>query len=148
MRLASLCAFLLLAAIGCNTHSDDEVVGKWVGKMKLSKDDIERAPQLGALAEAEYIKNAESTEYIFVVKDDGTYTLEGLGEFVVTDTWVIKGDEIVLASSGTNLSMSGGTRRGIPNQIPMRLKISKDAKSLTWSDSRGEMTSIVTFVRG
>lgn len=142
MKALPLLLLLLLLAIGCGP-GDDRVVGKWVGHLELSQEDIARGPALPADQREKTIRDAESRALNLDVRKDGTYTLEIEGN-VVSDEWVIQGDILVLASYGTNPGVKGGD--AVPNEIPMHIKIEDDG-TLSFLDEQGEMSSKVIFKR-
>ena len=145
MRLVAFSLLVLLVA-GCGP-SNDKVVGKWSGNLTLSEEDMARAPATSFSDREKVRKEAESKSISLEVREDGTYTLVGYDGFPVTDTWVIKGNQLVLASSGSNPSVDEkeGDKR-YPNQVVVAFKIADDG-TLLYEDPNGEMSSTIVLRR-
>lgn len=137
---------LALVALGCGPGAD-RVVGKWEGGLKLSQEDIQRAPATSMDEQQKIIRDAEATKLSLDVRDDGTYTYVGFDGFPVTDSWVIQGKYLVITSSGSNPSLDEKEKgKRYPNQIPAKFKIAEDG-TLVYEDPTGEMSSVIILSR-
>ena len=133
------CALLIFALAGC--HSSTNVVGKWKGKMDLSKemakgkDKNDPGAQLGAA-----MANAFGSMISLEIKPDNTFSMT-LMMFPMTGKWSVSGDTVSLTPESF-MGMSkdqlksaaknkGGSSGSQDMDKPMKLKISPDGQKLT-----------------
>lgn len=147
MRLLFLpLALLAVIAVGCKSIPNEDLVGTWTGKLELTPEMLEKTSGMPAEMRSDMMTELNASHFTLELRKDGTFTMDGLGD-KFSDTWSSSEDEVVLASSGSQILKVRGTDVKVKNEAETVLTYVKEPPTLSMPYPGSTDGTKIVFVR-